>query len=94
MGAFFDSLGTPRLLHLVTFIQSFIRKFIVTRKAKMRSAILTVFACAAFSLAVAQEFKIEVTYSVACDRKSRNGDNIYVNYNGTLTNGSLFDSST
>lgn len=36
---------------------------------------------------------IEVTLSVACDRKTHKGDIISVGYNGTFTNGTEFDSS-
>ena len=39
------------------------------------------------------ELQIEVTLSVACDRKTHKGDVISVNYNGTFTNGTEFDSS-
>lgn len=41
----------------------------------------------------AQDLKINVTKAVQCDRKTKIGDMIDVNYNGTLTNGTLFDSS-
>ncbi|KAH9204831.1 hypothetical protein DL95DRAFT_318653 [Leptodontidium sp. 2 PMI_412] len=37
---------------------------------------------------------IEVIRSVYCSLKTKNGDLISVNYNGTLTDGTLFDSST
>jgi FKBP-type peptidyl-prolyl cis-trans isomerase len=36
---------------------------------------------------------IEVTFPVSCDRKTHNGDVLSVNYNGTFTNGTVFDSS-
>lgn len=37
---------------------------------------------------------IEVIRSVYCSLKTKNGDLISVDYNGTLTDGTLFDSST
>ncbi|KAH8904792.1 hypothetical protein BR93DRAFT_960874 [Coniochaeta sp. PMI_546] len=39
------------------------------------------------------DLKIEVTLSVVCDRKTHAGDSISVNYRGTFTNGTEFDSS-
>lgn len=39
------------------------------------------------------KLEIEVTKAVACERKSQKGDIISVNYNGTFTNGTQFDSS-
>jgi len=36
---------------------------------------------------------IKVTLGVVCDRKTHNGDEISVDYRGTLTNGEEFDSS-
>jgi FK506-binding protein 2 len=39
------------------------------------------------------ELVIEIIRSVECDRTTHNGDVISVNYNGTFTNGTLFDSS-
>lgn len=39
------------------------------------------------------DLEIEVTFSVVCDRKTHKGDTISVNYNGTFTNGTEFDSS-
>jgi FK506-binding protein 2 len=39
-------------------------------------------------------FKVEITKPVSCDRKSRNGDRLHVQYRGTLQkDGSEFDSS-
>ncbi len=43
--------------------------------------------------ATAQDLKINVTLPVKCDKKTKTGDLIHVNYNGTLTDGTLFDSS-
>jgi len=37
--------------------------------------------------------KIETTKAVQCDRKTRNGDKIFVHYRGSLTDGTEFDSS-
>lgn len=42
---------------------------------------------------IAQELEIEVTYAVECASKTKNGGFINVNYNGTFTNGTVFDSS-
>lgn len=40
-----------------------------------------------------QGLQINVTSPVECDRKSHKGDVISVNYRGTFTNGTEFDSS-
>ena len=58
----------------------------------MRVAILSGLAAAAIGV-VAQELEIEVTYAVECTNKTKKGDLINVNYNGTFTNGTIFDSS-
>ncbi|KAH7420085.1 hypothetical protein BKA64DRAFT_33118 [Cadophora sp. MPI-SDFR-AT-0126] len=51
-------------------------------------------ALAAIGSAVAQDgIVIEVIRSSDCTLKTKNGDLISVNYNGTLTDGTLFDSS-
>lgn len=68
-------------------------KALVMKSCRMRSLVLKLVALAALGFATAEEFKIEVTYSVSCDRKTKSGDTIAVNYNGTLTNGEEFDSS-
>ena len=45
-------------------------------------------------LAAADDFKIDVTQAVECDRKTKSGDNIQVHYRGTLADGGKqFDSS-
>ncbi|KAK0108163.1 Peptidyl-prolyl cis-trans isomerase fpr2 [Cadophora gregata] len=55
---------------------------------------LVLLTLAATSAVVAQDgLTIEVIRSVYCTRKTKNGDLISVNYNGTLTDGTLFDSS-
>jgi FK506-binding protein 2 len=59
----------------------------------MRAILLPVSALAIIGFVAAQDLKIEVTFAVKCDRKTKNGDIIYVNYNGTLTDGKEFDSS-
>ena len=40
-----------------------------------------------------QGLKIEFTKSVQCDRKTQNGDKIFVHYRGTLVDGTEFDNS-
>jgi FK506-binding protein 2 len=62
----------------------------------MRSLLWTFLAAAAVGLVGAQAAGpgIEITFPVACDRKTKSGDVLSVNYNGTFTNGELFDSST
>jgi FKBP-type peptidyl-prolyl cis-trans isomerase len=40
------------------------------------------------------DLQIDVTRAVQCDRRSQMGDVISVNYRGTFTNGTEFDSST
>jgi len=37
--------------------------------------------------------KIEITQQGSCSKQSKLGDTLHVNYNGTFTNGTLFDSS-
>lgn len=61
----------------------------------MRSLVLCLASLAAttIGLVAAEEIKIEVIVAKECDRKSKKGDTISVNYNGTLTNGEEFDSS-
>ena len=49
---------------------------------------------AAGALVAAQNLTIEITYAVECTAKSKIGDTIDVLYNGTFTNGTLFDSSS
>ncbi|KAB5511494.1 hypothetical protein GE09DRAFT_981969 [Coniochaeta sp. 2T2.1] len=58
------------------------------------STLLLALACC-FTAAIAQDadLKIEVTLSVLCDRKTHSGDVVSVNYRGTFTNGTEFDSS-
>ena len=60
----------------------------------MLSFTLVLAALASAQVAAAQDdLKINVTHHVQCSRKSKNEDRISVNYNGTFTNGTLFDSS-
>jgi FK506-binding protein 2 len=40
-----------------------------------------------------QDLQINITSSIECERKSHKGDVISVNYRGTFTNGTEFDSS-
>ena len=48
----------------------------------------------AVGLVAAAELKIDVTFPVKCDRKSKSGDKIDVHYRGTLaSNGEKFDAS-
>jgi FK506-binding protein 2 len=44
-------------------------------------------------LASGDKLKIDVTHKVECERKTKSGDNIEVHYTGTLTDGTVFDSS-
>ncbi len=59
----------------------------------MRNIFLLLTSLAAVGSVVAQDIQINVTHAVYCQRKTKNGDVISVNYNGTLLNGTLFDSS-
>ena len=59
----------------------------------MKATILSVLGTIAVGV-VAQELEIEVTYAVECTNKTQKGDFISVNYNGTFTNGTTFDSSS
>ena len=45
-------------------------------------------------VASAQQLIVEVVYSVDCTRKTKDGDVISVDYTGTLTDGTEFDSSS
>ncbi|XP_071834118.1 uncharacterized protein [Apostichopus japonicus] len=56
---------------------------------------LTLFLTVALSAAEedVKELKIEVTKSVDCTRKTKNGDTISMHYKGMLTDGTKFDSS-
>jgi FK506-binding protein 2 len=60
----------------------------------MRSSVLSFLSFAFASSAVAQtpNFTTPI-YSVPCNRTTKNGDILTVNYNGTFTNGTLFDAS-
>jgi len=56
---------------------------------------LVLLALAAIGYVVAQDgLTIEVIRSSECSLKTKSGDLISGNYNGTLTDGTLFDSST
>lgn len=58
------------------------------------AAYLFVLASAAISLVAADELKIDVTAPVECDRRTQNGDTIFMHYHGTLgDSGNKFDSS-
>ena len=64
----------------------------------MRSFVLplSLAALGAFRLVVAQEqepLKIQVTFAVECERTTRKGDTIAVNYRGNLTTGEEFDNN-
>ncbi|MAD85410.1 MAG: hypothetical protein CL912_20815 [Deltaproteobacteria bacterium] len=64
------------------------------RDANMKH-FLVLLALAAIGYVVAQDgLTIEVIRSSECSLKTKSGDLISVNYNGTLTDGTLFDSST
>jgi FK506-binding protein 2 len=55
---------------------------------------LSLLASAAIGVLAAGDLKIDVTYAVECDRKTKSGDKIDVHYKGTLaSNGNKFDSS-
>ncbi|KLU88668.1 FK506-binding protein 2 [Magnaporthiopsis poae ATCC 64411] len=57
-------------------------------------ASLSLLASAAVGILAADELKIDVTYAVECERKTKSGDTIDVHYTGTLKeNGNKFDSS-
>jgi FKBP-type peptidyl-prolyl cis-trans isomerase len=64
--------------------------------SNMRGHFLPVLALTLSAVVEGQELKIDVTKKVDCDvsKKTMSGHLIHVNYNGTLTNGTLFDSST
>jgi FK506-binding protein 2 len=47
----------------------------------------------AVSLVAAAELKIEIIKAVECERKTKSGDEISVEYTGTFTNGTVFDTS-
>jgi len=63
----------------------------------MRFEVISVLAFGAGIAAAADDqgllLKIEVTQQVSCSKQTKLGDTLHVNYNGTLTNGTLFDSS-
>jgi len=61
---------------------------------KMRFPILPLLTFASIAVAQKQNLTIEVLYSAPCTRSSKSGDILTVNYNGTLTDGTLFDSSS
>jgi hypothetical protein len=61
----------------------------------MKSLAIYLLAAVGSGLVKAQGvLKIESTHSEACTRRSKSGDVISVNYNGTLTDGKAFDSSS
>ncbi|KAE9372722.1 hypothetical protein N431DRAFT_466963 [Stipitochalara longipes BDJ] len=57
----------------------------------MRSYLLS-FLALAFTASVSAQ-NVSNIHVNACDRATKNGDTLIVNYNGTFTNGTLFDSS-
>lgn len=60
----------------------------------MRSILVSLLAATAVGLAAAADLKIDYTYKVKCDRKTKSGDKIDVHYRGTLaSNGEKFDAS-
>ncbi len=54
---------------------------------------IAVLATAAGIVCADEGLKIEVTREVECDRRTKEGDSINVHYKGTLTDGTMFDSS-
>ena len=63
----------------------------------MKTTILSVLALASVGFVAAEDHSIlldiEVTKEVSCTKMTQLGDMLRVNYNGTFTNGTLFDSS-
>ena len=58
----------------------------------MKAAVVLSLAAAAF--AAVEDFKIEVTQAVECDRKTQQGDKVDMHYKGTLqSTGEKFDAS-
>jgi FK506-binding protein 2 len=45
-------------------------------------------------VAAEEPLKIQVTYAVECERKTKKGDIISVHYRGNLTTGEEFDNNT
>lgn len=57
------------------------------------ASLVVLYAASAFAQDAQDEVKIEVTTPMTCTRPSQNGDTLSMHYNGTLLDGTPFDSS-